>query len=359
VGSSKSTICRLLKRGLEQYSATPEGAWYSYKWINLPCEGTDALYTGPENNSPLNEDPIKLMPIAMRQEFLKELNENLAEMTNDEGRADLYQIKSEGELNSRCKFFMRSLLKKYDGDWEKVVSEHIRVVRKIHSEIDRVGIGTFQPKDEKNQDATELTGDMDFGKIGHFGADSDPRAFNFDGEFPIANRGLFECIEILKLDNAFLYDFLGATQEHQIKPKKFSQVMIDEVIIGHSVHGDTPIPHLYDGILDVLPIQDLVNLEVGKLQVFSVNLETNEVELTPVKNVFSHDYEGEWVKNNQDGDSLTTTPNHSVYKNTEAGYETFYPGEDENTEIARIKLPVNVVVNYPKTDRWNEFFKEK
>ena len=106
--------------------------------------------------------------------------------------------------------------------------------RLILSEKDRVGIGTFQPKDEKNQDSTELTGDINYRKIAEYGSDSDPRAFNFDGEFNIANRGMVEFIEVLKLDVAFLYDLLGASQEHKIKPKKFAQTDIDEVIIGHT-----------------------------------------------------------------------------------------------------------------------------
>ncbi|MDP6409012.1 MAG: serine protein kinase, partial [Planctomycetota bacterium] len=66
------------------------------------------------------------------------------------------------------------------------------------------------------------------------GSDSDPRAFNFDGEFNVANRGILEFVEVLKLDVAFLYDLLGATQEHSIKPRKFAQTDIDEVIIGHT-----------------------------------------------------------------------------------------------------------------------------
>jgi serine protein kinase len=111
---------------------------------------------------------------------------------------------------------------------------HIRVRRLILSEKDRVGIGTFQPKDEKNQDSTELTGDINYRKIAEYGSDSDPRAFNFDGEFNVANRGIVEFIEMLKLDVAFLYDLLGASQEHKIKPKKFAQTDIDEVIIGHT-----------------------------------------------------------------------------------------------------------------------------
>ena len=124
-------------------------------------------------------------------------------------------------------------LKKYDGDWTKVVSD-VRVKRLVLSEQDRIGIGTFQPKDEKNQDCTELTGDINYRKIAEYGSDSDPRAFNFDGEFNVANRGIIEFVEVLKLDVAFLYDLLGASQEHKVKPKKFAQTDIDEVILGHT-----------------------------------------------------------------------------------------------------------------------------
>ena len=124
-------------------------------------------------------------------------------------------------------------MKHYGGDWTRVVQD-VRVKRLILSEKDRIGIGTFQPKDEKNQDSTELTGDINYRKIAEYGSDSDPRAFNFDGEFNVANRGIIEFVEVLKLDVAFLYDLLGASQEHKVKPKKFAQTDIDEVILGHT-----------------------------------------------------------------------------------------------------------------------------
>ena len=89
-------------------------------------------------------------------------------------------------------------MEKYNGDWESVVKNHIRVKRLILSEQDRIGIGTFQPKDEKNQDSTELTGDINYRKIAEYGSDSDPRAFNFDGEFNVANRGIIEFVEVSK-----------------------------------------------------------------------------------------------------------------------------------------------------------------
>jgi serine protein kinase len=223
VGSSKSTIVRLLKRGYEAYSRTDAGALYTYEW-RVP----DALkhVTGGANvfPCPMNEDPLKLIPEEWRAKVLDSLNL----------QANLpYPLQIRGDLNPACRFIFRELMRYYSGDWAKVM-KHISVRRLLISEKDRVGIGTFQPKDEKNQDSTELSGDINYRKIAEFGSDSDPRAFNFDGEFNVANRGIIEFIEVLKLDVAFLYDLLSASQEHKIKPKKFAQTEIDEVIIGHT-----------------------------------------------------------------------------------------------------------------------------
>jgi serine protein kinase len=234
VGSSKSTILRCIKRGLEKYSLTDDGAWYTFKWVNLPTGKDDGLYTQPEDESPMHEDPVKLIPYEIRKEVLKELNEILESQTDEKEKFNLYKLNVEGELDPRSKKFMKELLFKYEGDWEKVIKNHIKVIRKNHSESDRMGIATFQPKDEKNQDSTELTGDVNWGKLTHFGTDSDPRAFNFDGEFCSGNRGIVEFIEVLKLAKEFLYDLLGASQERQIKPKKFPQISIDTVLISHT-----------------------------------------------------------------------------------------------------------------------------
>ena len=233
VGSSKSTLCRLIKRSMEKYSRTDAGAWYSFKWVNLPT-GAEGIYTDSECSCPMHEQPLKLLPADLRRGVMAELNAIHEKQVADEKRADLYTLKCEDELDPLCKRFMTLLLKRYDGDLEKVLENHVRVVRKVYSEADRCGIATFQPKDEKNQDSTELTGDLNFRQIGNFGSDSDPRAFSFDGEFCVGNRGIIEFIEALKLDTAFLYDLLGASQEQSIKPKKFSQVSIDEAIIAHT-----------------------------------------------------------------------------------------------------------------------------
>jgi serine protein kinase len=223
VGSSKSTIARLLKQGIEAYSKTSDGALYSFDWVNL--EGTELAGKNQDRfPSPMNEEPLRLIPPEWRAKAIDELGLS----------SDGFRVRVDGDLDPASRFIFKHLMTKYSGDWAKVMQNHIRVRRLVLSEKDRVGIGTFQPKDEKNQDSTELTGDINYRKIAEYGSDSDPRAFNFDGEFNIANRGIVEFIEVLKLDVAFLYDLLGASQERKIKPKKFAQTDIDEVIIGHT-----------------------------------------------------------------------------------------------------------------------------
>lgn len=217
VGSSKSTIARLLKRGVERYSETDEGVIYSFGWKEED---------GSITQCPMRESPLHLIPHEDREEVLQYLN-------SEKSEDDDFTIEAGGDLCPLCRFMFNERLLKHDGDWTKVVQEVV-VNRVILSEQDRIGIGTFQPKDEKNQDSTELTGDINYRKIAEYGSESDPRAFNFDGEFNVANRGIIEFIEVLKLDVAFLYDLLGASQEHKIKPKKFAQTDIDTVILGHT-----------------------------------------------------------------------------------------------------------------------------
>ncbi|MBL9092180.1 MAG: serine protein kinase [Planctomycetaceae bacterium] len=218
VGSSKSTIARLIKHGLERYSATDDGALYTMGWVDP--EDAETIHW-----CPMHEEPLHLVPHRFRADVTAQLNAGRHE--------DDYRAKITGELCPFCRYIYHERIAKYGGDWTRLVRD-VRVRRLILSEKDRIGIGTFQPKDEKNQDSTELTGDINYRKIAQYGSDSDPRAFNFDGEFNVANRGIIEFVEVLKLDVAFLYDLLGASQEHKIKPKKFAQTDIDEVIIGHT-----------------------------------------------------------------------------------------------------------------------------
>ncbi|HSE24624.1 MAG TPA: hypothetical protein VLB68_23375 [Pyrinomonadaceae bacterium] len=191
VGGGKSTIVMMLKRGLEDWTKTDGGAVYAIK------------------DCPMHEEPLHLIPHQLRAEVEKH-----------------YGIYIEGDLCPQCRY---SLDKTYHGRHEDV-----RVHRVSFSEKERVGIGTFSPSDPKSQDITELTGSIDLSTIGEVGVESDPRAYRFDGELNIANRGLMEFVEMLKVDEKFLYSLLTLSQEQSIKTGRFAMIYADEVILSHS-----------------------------------------------------------------------------------------------------------------------------
>ncbi|MEK5331186.1 PrkA family serine protein kinase [Lysinibacillus sp. FSL W8-0992] len=191
VSGGKSTIVTLLKRGLEQFSRTEEGAVYAIK------------------GCPMHEDPLHLIPHHLRHDFFEE-----------------YGIRIEGSLSP---LNTMRLEKEYDGRIENVIIERI-----TFSEDKRVGIGTFTPSDPKSQDIADLTGSIDFSTIGVFGSESDPRAYRFDGELNKANRGMMEFQEMLKLDEKFLWNLLSLTQEGNFKAGRFALISADELIVAHT-----------------------------------------------------------------------------------------------------------------------------
>ena len=157
----------------------------------------------------MHEEPLHLIPLELRHEIEK-----------------LYGLYIEGELCPQCRYNLEHV---YQGKHEDVLIQRI-----VFSEKDRVGIGTFAPSDPKSQDITELTGSIDLSTIGEVGVESDPRAYRFDGELNIANRGMMEFIEILKCDEKFLYSLLTLSQEQNIKTGRFAMIYADEVIMSHT-----------------------------------------------------------------------------------------------------------------------------
>src|SRR4029434_4370793 len=49
-----------------------------------------------------------------------------------------------------------------------------------------------------------------------------------------SNRGLMEFIEILKVDQKFLFSLLTLSQEQSIKTGRFALIYADEVIVSHT-----------------------------------------------------------------------------------------------------------------------------
>jgi serine protein kinase len=224
VGSGKSDFDRQVRTYFEDYTRQEAGRMYTFQWTNL-CEVIEDQDPSDDTvRSAMNQDPVVLLPESQREEIFEALNEEID--------ADYY-IENKQSLDPRSEFFMDKLLDYYDDDLQAVLNNHIEVVRFVASENRREGVETFEPKDKKNQDETELTGDVNYSKIAVYG-ESDPRAFDYSGAFCNANRGIFSGEELLKLQKEFLYDFLHATQEQTIKPKNNPRIDIDQVIVGRT-----------------------------------------------------------------------------------------------------------------------------
>ena len=105
VGSSKSTIARLLKKGLESYSRSPEGALFTYEWALPPdlrhLAGGQEVYP-----SPMNEEPLKLIPAEWREQAITELGLE----------SDGFRPHIKGQLNPACRFIFKELMQHYTGD---------------------------------------------------------------------------------------------------------------------------------------------------------------------------------------------------------------------------------------------------
>ncbi len=191
VGGGKSTIVYLIKRGLEAYSRIDTGALYSIR------------------DCPMHEEPLHLIPNDLRADVEKE-----------------FGLYIEGDLCPHCRYMVDT---QFVGHIEDVP-----VKRLAFSEKYRVGVGTFTPSDPKSQDISELVGGIDLSTIGEVGVESDPRAYRFDGELNIANRGIMEFVEMLKTDEKFLYVLLTLSQEQNIKTGRFSMIYADEVVVSHT-----------------------------------------------------------------------------------------------------------------------------
>src|ERR1043165_360314 len=122
VGSAKSTIARQLKKGLEDYSRTADGALYTYYWT-LPGPLSELAGGSEVFHSPMHDEPLRLIPAAWRQQTIDKLK-----LGNDD-----FRVKIAGDVNPACRLIFKELMKHYSGNFEKVMT-HVKVRRLVLSE---------------------------------------------------------------------------------------------------------------------------------------------------------------------------------------------------------------------------------
>lgn len=187
----KSSLVILLKRGLEEYSYTEEGALYGIQ------------------GCPVHESPLHLIPHTLRSTF-----------------RETYGVEIKGEVCPHCRV---RLEQEFSGDFLRMPVERVFI-----SEAGRVGIGTYAPHDPTTADLADLVGSVDLSKVAEFGDEGDPRAWSWSGAVYAASRGMLEMIEILKVKREFLYLLLTLTQEKNVKVSRFPLIYLDETILAHT-----------------------------------------------------------------------------------------------------------------------------
>ncbi len=187
----KSTLVILLKRGLEEYSRTDDGALYAIA------------------GCPVRESPLHLVPHSMRAAC-----------------RNTYGIDLTGDICPHCRARLED---QFDGDFMRMPVERVFV-----SEAGRSGIGTYAPHDPTTADLADLVGSVDLSKVAQYGDEGDPRAWSWSGAVYAASRGVLEMIEILKVKREFLYLLLTLTQEKNVKVARFPLIYLDETILAHT-----------------------------------------------------------------------------------------------------------------------------
>lgn len=228
-GSSKSTTVAAITGAMEDYSHTDEGAIYKFSWIfsqdrqlhspaldrstsigfadagathgrhDLPSlAGLDEAKISAKINSEFRENPIYLLPMPLRQQFLSSLQYS-QDKASETGQTDPLAAIPEHiwlkGLSKKNKDIFDHLLAAYQGDLRGVL-RHVQVERFYLSRHYRHGIATVEP--QMSIDATERQLTMD-----HYIKElpsvlKSMNFFDYSGPLVEGNRGLIEFSDFLK-----------------------------------------------------------------------------------------------------------------------------------------------------------------
>lgn len=244
IASAKTSIVKLLMRGMEEYSKQDEGALYRITWVfpkelcskefGFNVNETDNIES-PQSYAHLDDkdiiaavkcdlrdNPLLLIPREYREEFYHDIlggNEHVPKKLR------------EGRLCYNCQNIFDYLMKEYKGSFRDVL-KHIRVERFCMSEMGRNGLATVQSiNNQESQSPLVVWGGQDYATVENILRGIE--LHRFSGKWGDANRGIIHFTDMFKRPSEYLQYLLSASQEHIID---FNGVegYIDVMIIGTS-----------------------------------------------------------------------------------------------------------------------------
>ncbi|MHC4940462.1 MAG: PrkA family serine protein kinase [Planctomycetota bacterium] len=214
-GSSKSTIADMLFKGLEAYSACPEGALYRFSWV-FPKTRAEAggatlgfgatsqrdsddggllsfAHLAPDEiasnvASDMRTNPFLLVPRSQRRRFLEDICDGEPDFPHTHVLI--------ADMGTKSRDIYEALLTAHHGDWKQVM-RFIRVERFAISRRYRASAVTIEPQ-QANIDAESRQVTADFNLANLPPALQNLRLYEVAGDLVDANRGLLEYSDFLK-----------------------------------------------------------------------------------------------------------------------------------------------------------------
>lgn len=224
--TGKSELKRCLINGIKGFSRTEEGAKYTLEWTLDGSSGYSGMTYNDSNiqtgrewyKSPVNINPISILPENTRQSFVEDIDEYLP------GSLDVGT-----DLDPFSQEAMDILSKSSDGFEDIVSSEHLAVTR-YYPEVGD-GIGVLHTEDEGNVKQKLVGGWMQgaMEKFAKRGA-KNPQAFSYDGVLSQGN-GLISIVEDASHHSETLDRMINVCEEKTVKLDNKISMDIDTLIV--------------------------------------------------------------------------------------------------------------------------------
>lgn len=219
--SGKSELKRCIINGLRGFAESEEGAKYTLEWtLDKSAPGSRMSYgsdgssiTKEYYKSPVNINPLLLLPEETREEYIQEIGE---------------EFEIEGDIDPFSQEAMDILEDNYD--FSEIVSEEFVQAKRLYPEVGD-GIGVLHSEDSGNA-KQKIVGSWMNGAMEKFAkrGQKNPQAFSYDGVLSQGNS-LVSIVEDAGHHSEVLDKMLNVCEEEMVKLDNKISMDLDTVIM--------------------------------------------------------------------------------------------------------------------------------
>lgn len=218
--SGKSELKRCIINGIRGFAETEEGAKYTLEWTLDKTANQSRMSYGPEDSfskeyykSPVNVNPLLLLPKETREEYIQEIGEEF----EIEGNIDPFSKEAKNILED-------------NHDFSEIISEDFVRAKRVYPEVGD-GIGVLHSEDGGSP-KEKIAGSWMKGAMQKFAkrGQKNPQAFSYDGVLSQGN-GLVSIVEDAGHHSDVLDKMLNVCEEGMVKLDNKISMDLDTVIM--------------------------------------------------------------------------------------------------------------------------------